>query len=85
MLPFIFDYKLERVDRLTKSLVIVISPLISLMAEQVASLQQRGARAAMLSSKCATIDKTLLVTEKDLYTSSFLFGFPEALLTSKWR
>ena len=39
----------------------------------------------MLSSKCATIDKTLLATEKDLCTCSFLFGSPEALLTSKWR
>ena len=82
VLPFIFDYKLDRVDGAIRSLVIVV---ISLMADQVASLRRRGTRAAMISSKCATLDKSLLATEKDLYTSSFLFGSPEALITSKWR
>lgn len=85
VMPFVFDYKLERVDALTRSLVLVVSPLLSLMADQVASLQRRGARASMLSSKYATLDNTLLATEKDLCTCNFLFGSPEALLTSKWR
>ena len=82
VLPFVFDYKLDRVDGATRSLVIVVSPLISLMADQVASLRRR---AAIISSKCATLDKSLLATEKDLRTSSFLFGSPEALITSNWR
>ena len=80
VLLFIFDYKLERVDGLTRSLVLVVSPLISLMADQVASLQRRGARAAMISFKCATIR-----LGHCLCMCSFLFGSPEALLTSKWR
>ena len=82
VLLFVFDYKLDRVDGATRSLV---SPLISQMAHQVASLRRRGARAAMISSKYATLDKSLLATEKDLCACSFLFGSPEALITSKWR
>ena len=85
LLPFLFDYKLERVDTGTRSLVIVVSPLISLMADQVDCLRRRGARAAMLSSRCASIDKSFLATENDLRMCSFLFASPEALITSKWR
>ena len=68
-----------------RSLVIIVSPLISLMADQVGCLRRRGARAAMVSSRCATIDMSLLATENDLSTYSFLFASPEALITSKWR
>ena len=85
VLPFLFDHKLGRVDARMRSLVIVVSPLISLMADQVGRLRRRGARAAMLSSRCTIIDKNLLATENDLYTCSFLFASPEALITSKWR
>ena len=85
VLPFLFDHKLGRVDARMRSLVIVVSLLISLMADQVGRLRRRGARVAMLSSRCATIDKSLLAMENDLSTCSFLFASPEALITSKWR
>ena len=85
LLPFLFDHKLGGMDAKMRSLIIVVSPLISLMADQVGRLRRRGARAAMLSSRCATIDKSLLATENDLCTCNFLFGSPEALITSKWR
>ena len=62
LLPFLFDYKLERVDTGMRSLIIVVSPLISLMVDQVDCLRHRGARTAMLSSRCASIDKSFLAT-----------------------
>ena len=84
VLPFLFDFKLERVHGQTKSSVIVASPLVSLMADQVSSLRHRGVEAAIMSSKCATV-ANFLATERDFHTSSFLFGSPEALISSKWR
>ena len=40
-LPFVFDYKLERVSGTTSSsIVLVVSPLVSLMADQVSSLRK---------------------------------------------
>ena len=62
VLPFLFDYKLRRMHGQTKSLVIVMSPLVSLMADQVSSLRRRGVEAAIMSSKCATV-KDFLATE----------------------
>ena len=38
VLPFLFDFKLGRIHGPVKSLVVVVSPLLSLMADQVASL-----------------------------------------------
>ena len=43
VLPFVFDDKLGRRD----SLVIVVSPLISLMVDQVQSLRHRSVKAAI--------------------------------------
>ena len=34
-LPFLFDYKLNRVDGRTSSVVLVVSPLVALMIDQV--------------------------------------------------
>ena len=45
ILPFLFDHKLGRVESRARSLVIIVSPLISLMADQVGCLRRRGARA----------------------------------------
>ena len=84
VLPFLYDYKLERMRGQTKSLVIVVSPLVSLMADQVSSLCHRGVEAAIMSSKC-TAAKDFLATDRDFHTCSFLFGSPEALISSKWR
>ena len=62
VLPFLFDFSLGRVHGQTKSLVIVASPLVSLMADQVSSLRHRGVEAAIMSSKCATV-ANFLATE----------------------
>ena len=55
VLPYIFDYKLERQD----SLVIVVSPLISLMADQVMGLRRRLVDAPIMSSAASQSLHTL--------------------------
>jgi len=62
------DCKLGRVDSesgkysCSPSLLLVISPLISLMVDQVLSLRQRGVNAAVISYGSG-VKKELLVTE----------------------
>ena len=79
-LPFLYDMKL--------SVVLVVSPLVSLMVDQVSSLRSRGVPAAILSSQ-GSIDKSLLATEGDLSNPSLfslLFATPEALIrVEKWQ
>ena len=45
VLPYVFDYKMET----DSSVVLVVSPLVSLMIDQVRSLKTRGVPAAILS------------------------------------
>ena len=63
--------------------MIVISPLVSLMVDQVRSLRQRSVNAAIMSS--GNVDRELMVTEEDFSRCSLLFCAPEALDVSKWR
>ena len=79
VLPFVLDDKLGRHG----SVVIVISPLVSLMVDQVRSLRQRSVNAAIMSS--GNVDRELMVTEEDFSRCSLLFCAPEALDVSEWR
>ena len=45
VLPFVFNHKYSRTD----SLVVVVSQLVSLMADQVDGLRQKGVKAAIIS------------------------------------
>ena len=85
-LPFLYDMKLDRhLSEQERSVVLVISPLVSLMVDQVSSLRSRGVPAAILSSQ-GSIDKSLLATEGDLSRFSLLFAAPEAIIgVGKWR
>ena len=88
-LPFVFDFKLERVSgTASSSVVIVVSPLVSLMADQVASLRKRGVKAAILSGH-GSVAKELQVTDKELRSCDFslLFSSPEAIASARasWR
>ena len=50
LLPFMFDFKWKRSSSSPeRSVVLVISPLVSLMADQVGELQKRGVAAGILS------------------------------------
>ena len=51
----LFDHKLGRVDRDYHSLVVVVSPLISLIIEQVASLKAIESSASIATSGVPTI------------------------------
>ena len=91
-LPFLFDYKFGKVDLppLNQSVVIVISPLVSLMMDQVAKLRERGVKAATLggNSAAAGMDIKLLACEKDINNGAYklLFSAPEAVVVSeRWR
>ena len=66
------------------SVVIVVSPLVSLMTDQTRSLRSRGVKAAIMSSM-GGVEKDLLATADDLQKSSFLFCAPEAIVCGRWR
>ena len=87
-LPFLFDHKLKRVDLPPKerSVCLVVSPLVSLMVDQVVNLRAKGVRAAILSGNKG-IDKVLLATDKEIRDGgySLLYSAPEAILCDKWR
>ena len=84
LLPYVFDHKLDT-DR---SVVLVVSPLISLMIDQVRSLNARGVPAAILSCNSSgsySGCKELLARESDSAKYKLLFGSPEAILCgTRW-
>ena len=81
LLPFVFGDKLNRND----CLVIVISPLVSLMVDQVQSLRRRSVKCAIMSAG-GRVDQEYQGTKDDLMTCSLLFCAPEAIdFSGKWR
>ena len=80
VLPFLFDDKLGK----DSSVVIVVSPLISLMVDQVQSLRRRSVRAAIMSSG-SKVDKEFLATDDDIRDGRLFFCAPEAIDVSRWR
>ena len=89
VLPYLFDSKLHRTHAspVEQCVVLIISPLISLMVDQVTALQLQGVGAAILSGN-AGVDKKLLATVSDIQAGKFklLFSSPEAVVgSSKWK
>ena len=82
-LLFLFDFKLghTRAIATERSVALVISPLVSLMVDQVCSLQARGVCAAILSGNTG-VSKVLLATERDIAQGKlrFLFTAPGAIV-----
>ena len=66
------------------SVVVVVSPLISLMEDQVASLRKRGVNAAIVTSVGGVLNEFCAIDD-DLGKYSHLFCAPEALISSRWR
>ncbi len=88
LLPFLMDYKLGRTNAplVDRSVVLVVSPLVSLMIDQVRSLNSRGLNsrgvsAAILSSNRG-IDKDLVATPKEVSSGKYrlLYTAPEAVI-----
>ena len=65
-LPFLMDFKGAVVDSDNPSAVLVISPLLALMIDQVKSLRSRGVKCSIITSSGGGIEKDLLGTESSL-------------------
>ena len=81
--PFLMDNKLGRSD----SAIIVVSPLVSLMIDQVTNLKSKGVDAAIMSSNASFGEskRTLLATDDSICKSKLLYCSPEALQKGRWR
>ena len=66
----------------------MVSPLVSLMVDQVCSLQTHGVCAAIFNSENTWVSKALLATERDIAQGKlrFLFTAPGAIVgNSRWK
>ena len=79
-IPFVIDYKFRSI----KHAVLVVSPLIALMLDQVQTLRQRGVKSSIITSTSA-VAKEFLAGESNLANDSILFCAPEAFVTQRWR
>ncbi len=83
------DYKLSRTSApfANRSVVLVVSPLVSLMIDQVRGLNSRGVSAAILSSNKG-IDKDIVAIAREVYSGKYrlLYTAPEAVVEDHiWR
>ena len=70
-LPFLMDFKRGLVDTAKSSTVLVISPLVALMVDQVKSLRSRDVKCCiMTSSSSCGVDKDLLGTDTSFLTEA---------------
>ena len=90
LLPFIIDHKHGKAPRTSDqeeqegrrrsfSAILVISPLVSLMIDQVTSLKERGMTADILSGHSA-VNAEFTVTPSRINEYSFVFSCPEAII-----
>jgi len=83
LLPFLFDFKFDRSNEGSQhSVVLVVSPLVSLMVNQVCQLQSAGVSAAILSGNKG-VDKKYQVVDQDFVEGKYrlVYTSPEALFT----
>ena len=85
-LPFVFDYKLGLVNTEKKSLAIIIAPLVSLMVEQVQSLQAQDVAAAIVSSggRESRVAEGLLASKDTLDSASSGMSRSSLILEGKF-
>ena len=81
--PFMFDHKAGLLGR---NVVVVVSPLKALMADQIKSLRDSGVKAVVISSGSNdTFTSDFIASESTLRTASLIFCSPEALISPKWQ
>ena len=76
-------YCAESLEGSSRAMVLVISPLIALMRDQVSSLRAKGVRACYLGSHCSAEEDDMIV-----YSGAYshVFTSPETVLQmQKWR
>ena len=78
-LPFLMEHKLDG-DRA----IIIVSPLVALMEDQVVGLKKHGVRASILSSS-TSVSKDNIATGECLCRDNLFFCAPEAVTSAKWR
>ncbi len=81
------EHKLGLVGAGKNSAVLVISPLVALMVDQVQSLRSCGVNASIMTSSSGSIvTPELQATSTSFISDSLLFCAHEALFeTNKWR
>ena len=80
VLPFVFDH-LRGPEK--SSAVLVVSPLIALMVDQVQSLRRRGVKSSVIASQSGV--ENLLAADVNLRNDKLLFCSPEVLARVRWR
>ena len=80
-LPFVIEHKKGQRGSCA---VLVVSPLVSLMIDQVESLRARGVKASIITSG-SDIAPSLVATKSALSSDNLLFCTAEALALLKWR
>ena len=91
LLTFLFDHNHGRIGtpeaNLSTSVVIIVSPLVSLMIDQVSSLLSRGISAAILSGNSG-VEKKYLANKRDIMTGRYclLYSCSDAIVVSeRWK
>ena len=79
------DHKNGQAETQESSAVLVITPLVALMFDQVQSLRSNGVKSSIIISSGSGISSDVLGTESSLCSDSILFCTPESLIRSKWR
>lgn len=81
-LPLVFKRLIEPSDQIKFPIVVAITPLTSLMKDQVKKYGGKGLRCAFIGDTCSDFDKESIVSGR----FNLLYASPEALLTnSEWR
>ena len=91
LIPFMVDFKLRKCGKEDCGyVVIVVSPLISLMIEQVQRLRERGVSSAILGADVGStrVPRELLAKEHNIVSGAYkiLYSAPEAIIGVQfWR
>ena len=82
VLPFLMDHKHNRPEG--TSAILVVSPLLALMEDQVSGLRRRKVSCSIISGSPA-VAKEKLCDDRSLFRDSIFFLAPEAVVTPRWR
>ena len=74
-IPFVIDYKLGLKESSSRSGVLVVSPLVALMIDQVQNLRKRGVKSSIITST-SSVAKEFLAGEMNFLNDSLLYCAP---------